>query len=884
LGSSLEVTIAINQYDELGRPSLKKLGQARTSLVNWAYTSSPMDTLRYAYNIRGWVSGINKDYANAVNGASNWFGMELDYDCGFVQTELNGNIAGVKWRNNGDGIQRAFGYAYDGVNRLLKGDFTQNSSSGWNTSAGIDFGVRSLAYDANGNILTLTQKGLKLNTSQVIDSLTYGYNSGSNQLNYVTDHANDTSAHLGDFTEITNNTSQDYTYDGNGNLTMDNNKQISTIHYDYLNLPDSVAFTGKGYVKFIYAADGTKLGKIVIDNTVNKKTVTTYLGSFIYQYTAIPSTGTGADTLQFVLQPEGRIRPQNIGRSDTVFFDFFEQDQLGNTRVVLTDKKEQDIYPAATLENNTQAFQTEKAYYTVNTADTMGVSRIPSWSSTTGNNYPNNNGNPPVNNDPYANTSATSAVVYHLNGATGDKSGLGITLKVMAGDQISIYAKSFWHNNTGSNPVNNYLLSGVVNSFIAAFAGMPIVSQVHGATATVLEGSTLTSSGVTSWLQNGVPNPSQASVPRAYVNWILFNNQFVPIASNCGFDLVSVSPDAVKSHTPVVNIGTSGYLYVYCSNESNIDVYFDNLQVVHNRGPLVETNDYYPFGLTMAGISDKALESGYAENKYRYNKGSELQNKEFSDGSGLQMYSTSLRTLDPQLGRWWQVDPKPNESESPYVAMMDNPVLHNDPFGDTVTQEFLDNGALVDQLNIGIGTDKKTTPFYMDKKGNLQIDKTKEAALSKDKQEIVEVVRKLIENPITFVVEKQSQDAQLEGATTSFKDEVGNVFPNPTFEQAHYTGETVEAGKDGKKFRLRVIEPESPFYWAGVKDVNGKQMEPSPMWLTIYHEMGHGYFDTTVHDPQQGGKTLEFENKLRSLKGLVLRATDEKHPAVKPVK
>ena len=86
------------------------------------------------------------------------------------------------------------------------------------------------------------------------------------------------------------------------------------------------------------------------------------------------------------------------------------------------------------------------------------------------------------------------------------------------------------------------------------------------------------------------------------------------------------------------------------------------------------------FGLTMAGISSKA--AGKLENKRGYN-GNEIQNREFSDGSGLDVYDFNARIYDQQIGRFGGIDALAEKfnSWSPYTYSYNNPLRFSDPTG-----------------------------------------------------------------------------------------------------------------------------------------------------------------------------------------------------------
>jgi RHS repeat-associated protein len=733
---SIEKNINENGWKKLSQLSYDALGQLKTKKLSPDYNSGAgLETLTYDYNIRGWLLGANREYAKSTATGTNYFGFDLGYDKqtlnglgSYAASQFNGNITGTVWKSKGDNEVRKYDFSYDAVNRLMGADFNQYSG-GFNKNAGIDFTVSNLSYDANGNILSQDQKGWKVSGSDYIDQLRYTYTAGSNRLQNVIDESNEVNTRLGDFrssslylstlgSKTTANASSytDYSYDENGNLIKDKNKDIETyqggsgIEYNHLNLPQKITVKkngseNKGTIEYVYDAAGNKLKKVTTEGT--KVTTTLYIfGTYIN------------DTLQFLPHEEGRARmvqvpdpnfegpfypcdrvimgydedgypilsecpPQTIPTVESFQYDYFLKDHLGNVRIMVTEEQKEDRYPAATME-----LQQTSAVGEQGTGGDVIVGTV-DGNTFIGGSSPNTIEEALYNNIPATRTKVLNMGGYPANvlgsenkyaakvNGSGEKIGPGIMLKVMSGDRFHVQASS-WYKLASGQSIDPS--SHPASQLITALAGGAAnITSLHGASSAI-EGSGALNAPVGDFFSDQLNEHTAGGRPKAYLNWVLLDERFNYVKSSSGADQVPLEGAYNNSAYPNNNlhwhqffnlpVSKTGYLYVYVSNETpNIDVFFDNLQVTHIRGPILEETHYYPFGLTMAGISSKA--AGALANKEQT-----FQEQRFDDDFGLNWIPFKWRNHDPQIGRFINIDPLADDYRynTPY-AFSENRVI-----------------------------------------------------------------------------------------------------------------------------------------------------------------------------------------------------------------
>ena len=302
--------IAKNTYDELGQLTSKNVGGTGTT---------GLQTVDYKYNIRGWLKEIN-DVTTVGNGSA-LFAFKINYnDYQSLGTHdfqskalFNGNISGTYWKSKFGSLKK-YNYTYDDLNRLTEATYLTPNLSTNNIKAYDE----SLSYDKNGNIQTLERNGgITGGLPNPIDELVYTYDTDNKNLLVK---VSDVTTSPQGFKDGANNNAE-YGYDANGNMTRDDNKGITKITYNHLNLPTEIVF-GTNKIEYLYNATGQKVVKKVTENTV--VTTTTYLaGGFQYENSV----------LQFFPHAEGYVKKE----SSSYKYVFNFTDHLGNIRLSYKD-------------------------------------------------------------------------------------------------------------------------------------------------------------------------------------------------------------------------------------------------------------------------------------------------------------------------------------------------------------------------------------------------------------------------------------------------------------------------------------------------------------------------------------------------------------------
>jgi RHS repeat-associated protein len=213
---------------------------------------------------------------------------------------------------------------------------------------------------------------------------------------------------------------------------------------------------------------------------------------------------------------------------------------------------------------------------------------------------------------------------------------------------------------------------------------------------------------------------------------------------------------------------------------TQVEVYFDDFNVEHTKSPVIQTDDYYPFGLAFNSYS---RENSVPQN-YKFN------GKEEQTELDLNWYDYGARMYDATIGRWFVVDPlsEVNRRWSPYRYAYNNPLRFIDPDG---MFEVIINGSKADDATRQLDASSNLNITRDSKTGKLSA--SGEAKTKADRKLLAAINSKEVKVDITADGAKTTTDPSTGGALLM----VGGAFMGNTVGTETTTRTEIIPGENG---------------------------------------------------------------------------------------
>jgi RHS repeat-associated protein len=582
---------------------------------------------------------------------------------GTIKPLYNGIITAARWRTTkafavpGEDLKGMYVYDYDEKYQIKDGSWATYDDISF-SYAGNQHRLTGMSYDANGNIQTLKRYN---ELGILVNDFNYSYEANKNKLTAIEGYTNA------------------YTYNAVGQLIGEDKVEEGKDQYIEYDVTGKVVKVYSSAAKLaadlkienLYDDRGFRLAKVNYETQRTTWYIRDASGNVIsiYEQDGLP-TPENSDKITEVEVPvygSGKLGTAYPAQDGSVNYEI--TDHLGNVRALFRDNI--NIY-TATMEDN--GIQNENDPFA-----NPRVKEMQFFENLFETEEENVFMNMSLPTDKELNPHRVA--LLHWNDNAGmqavDKAvGPSIALKVNAGDKLTMEAWTRYEEKISyAKDFDLAFLSGLLGGTFVTKYGFEGFS-VSQTTSSI--NAALTSSGFGN-------RDNTASHPFAYINYILYDQNMVPVGGNSKRIPLAAGSNQAELYinepqfkpmkfgfdeNESVVVSQAGYIYIWLSNESkDTRVWFDDLTITNTQNMVVQATDYGVWG-------DVIREQKSDESVYRYCYQGQFAERDVETGwSHFQ-----LREYDPVIGRWMSTDPK-GQYNSPYVGMGNNPVNGIDPDG-----------------------------------------------------------------------------------------------------------------------------------------------------------------------------------------------------------